>query len=248
MRRALDEAHPESGVLFARSAWTGAQAEGVTWGGDQVSDFWSLGELVGATLSAAASGFSNWSHDVGGYLGRRLVERCPKELLVRWLEFGCFTPLLHSHGRFEQEAWTYDRDTLDLYRELLLLHEQLVPYARAAAATAARCGLPIVRPLCLTDPGDPHGWTTADAFGYGPALWVAPVLEEGARERRVYLPRGEWIDFWTGEAVSGGRELVAPAPLGRIPVWVRRGSIVVTYPEEHVARGLGDTPENERPL
>ncbi len=248
MRRALGEAHPETGVLFARSAWTGAQAEGVTWGGDQVSDFWSLGALVGATLSAAASGFSNWSHDVGGYLGRRLVERCPRELLVRWLELGCFTPLLHSHGRFEQEPWTYDRETLDLYRQLLLLHEQLVPYTRAAAATATRCGLPIVRPLCLTDPGDPRGWTIADAFGYGPALWVAPVLEEGARERRVYLPRGEWIDFWTAAAVSGGREVIAPAPLGRIPAWVRSGSIVVTSPREHVARGLGDTPEHERPL
>ena len=248
MQRALDDAHPGSGVLFARSAWTGAQADGVTWGGDQVSDFWSLGALVGATLSAAASGFSNWSHDVGGYLGKRLVERCPKELLVRWLEFGCFTPLLHSHGRFEQEAWTYDRETLDVYRELLVLHERLVPYTRAAAATAARCGLPIVRPLCLTDPGDPRGWTTADAYGYGPALWVAPVLEEGARERSVYLPRGEWIDFWTGESVSGGRDVLAEAPLGRIPVWVRCGSIVVTYTEKHVARGLGDAPERERPL
>jgi alpha-glucosidase (family GH31 glycosyl hydrolase) len=129
-----------------------------------------------------------------------------------------------------------------------VLHERLVPYTRAAAATAARCGLPIVRPLCLIDPGDPRGWTTADAYGYGPALWVAPVLEDGVRERRVYVPRGQWIDFWTGEAVSGGREVLAAAALGRIPVWVRRGSILVTYPEEHVVGGLGDTPERERPL
>lgn len=95
---------------------------------------------------------------------------------------------------------------------------------------------------------EPASRTTADAYGYGPALWVAPVLEEGARERRVYLPRGQWIDFWTGEATPGGRDVLAPAALGRIPVWVRRGSVVVTYPEEHVARGLGDTPERERPL
>ena len=108
MQRALDEVHPQTGVLFGRSGWAGQQATGITWGGDQASDFWSLRALVAATLTAAASGFSNWSHDVGGYLGRRLVERCPRELLLRWVQFGCFTPLMHAHGRFEQEAWRYD--------------------------------------------------------------------------------------------------------------------------------------------
>jgi hypothetical protein len=77
---------------------------------------------------------------------------------------------------------------------------------------------------------------------------VAPVVEEGATERRVYLPPGEWIDLWSHQAVVGGREAIAPAPRDRIPVWVRRGSIVVTYPAEHVAAGLGDTSESERPL
>ena len=116
---------------------------------------------------------------------------------------------------------------------------------RAAAATCARAGLPIVRPAAL---GDPAGWRVADAFGYGPALWVAPVLDEGARERRTVLPRGRWIEAWSGAGVEGGREVVAPAPLHAIPVWVRSGSIVLTYPAEHVAAGLGDTPERERPL
>jgi alpha-glucosidase (family GH31 glycosyl hydrolase) len=248
MQRALDEAHPGRGVLFGRSGWTGQQAVGVTWGGDQASDFWSLETLVTATLTAAASGFSNWSHDVGGYLGERLVARCPKELLLRWAWFGCFTPLMQAHGRFAQEAWTYDAETLAAYRAAVLLHERLVPYVRAAAATSARTGLPIVRPLLLTDPADERGWTLADQYGYGPALWVAPVLEKGAREREVSLPRGDWIDFWTGERHRGDGELLAPAPLDRIPVYVRAGSIVVTHPAEHVAAGLGDTPERERPL
>jgi alpha-glucosidase (family GH31 glycosyl hydrolase) len=248
MQRVLDEAHPGRGVVFGRSGWTGQQATGITWGGDQVSDFWSLRTLVAATLTAAASGFSNWSHDVGGYLGRRLVERCPRELLVRWMQFGCFTPLLQAHGRFAQEAWRYGDETLALCREYLLLHERLVPYIRAAAATAARSGLPIVRPLCLTDPGDPRGWEIPDAYGFGAALWVAPVLEEGATDRRVHLPRGEWIDYWTGAGVAGGHEAIVRAPLERIPLWVRRGSILVTYPAEEVAAGLGDAPERERPL
>jgi alpha-glucosidase (family GH31 glycosyl hydrolase) len=248
MQRALEDAHGEDGVLFARCGWSGQQAVGHTWGGDQASDFWSLRTLVAATLTAAASGYSNWSHDVGGYLGRRLVERCPNELLLRWAEFGCFTPLMQAHGRFEQEAWTYDQETLNLYRELVLLHERLVPYIRAAAATASRCGLPIIRPLALIDPGDPRAFSVPDAYGFGPALWVAPVLEEGDRERELPLPRGRWIDFWTGQRHEGGGEVVAPAPLGRLPVFVREGSLLVTYPAEHIAAGLGDTPELERPL
>ena len=218
VQRALDEIHPGSGVLFGRSGWTGQHAVGHTWGGDQASDFWSLRVLVVATLSAAVSGFSNWSHDVGGYLGHRLVERCPPELLVRWLQFGCFTPLMQAHARMPQEPWNYGERVLDLYRGYALLHEMLVPYVRAAAATAARTGLPIIRPLCLIDPADPRGWSITDAYGYGPALWVAPVLDDGAREREVALPRGDWIETWSGELVRGGEaDVVVDAPLERDP-------------------------------
>jgi alpha-glucosidase (family GH31 glycosyl hydrolase) len=248
LQRALDEVHPGAGVLFGRSGWAGQQATGFTWAGDQASDFWSFRVLVVSTLAAACSGISNWSHDVGGYLGHRLIERCPPELLARWVQFGCFTPLMHAHGRMPQEPWHYGDRILDIYRAYALLHEQLVPYVRAAAATAARTGLPIIRPMCLFDPGDPRGWTITDAYGYGPSLWVAPVLDDGAREREVPLPRGDWIEAWSGKRVRGGGEVIAPAPLHTVPVWVRAGSIVVTYPAEHVAGGLGDVPERERPL
>jgi alpha-glucosidase (family GH31 glycosyl hydrolase) len=248
LQRALDEVHPGTGVLFGRSGWTGQHATGLIWAGDQASDFWSLRVLVVAALNAACSGFSNFSHDVGGYLGHRLVERCPPELLIRWLQFGCFTPLMHAHARMPQEPWHYGDRVLDCYRAYVLLHERLVPYVRAAARTAASTGLPIIRPLCLVDPGDPRGWSITDAYGYGPALWVAPVLDDGAREREVSLPRGEWIETWTGKRVRGGGEVIADAPLDRIPVWVRAGSLIVTYPAAHVASGLGDVPESARPL
>jgi alpha-glucosidase (family GH31 glycosyl hydrolase) len=246
MQRALDDATGGSGVVFGRSGWSGQQAIGLTWGGDQASDFWSLRTLVAATLTAAMSGYSNWSHDVGGYLGERLTARCPKELLVRWLQFGCFTPLWQSHGRFEQEAWTYDEHTLELYRSYLVLHERLVPYIRAAAATAARTGVPIIRPLCLVDPVDERGWEISDAYFFGPSLWVAPVLQADVRERAVELPRGSWIDFWTRERVAGGTRVAADAALERIPVWVRDGAILPTYPADAIARGLGDAAGSER--
>ncbi len=240
-QEALDAVHGEGrGVVFGRSGWTGQQATGMLWGGDQASDFWSLRVLLTSLLTCAASGFSNLSHDVGGYLGRRLAERCGPELLVRWAQLGALSPLMQAHGRFQQEAWTYDATVLELYREAVLLHERLVPYIRAAAATAARTGLPIMRPLCLVDPEDTEGWAISDSYMFGPSLWVAPVLEEGATERRTYLPRGEWIDWWTQQRTEGGSWIDAEAPLGRIPFWVRAGSLVVTYPSEDVTRGLGE--------
>jgi alpha-glucosidase (family GH31 glycosyl hydrolase) len=246
-QEALEEVHPGPGVVFGRSGWSGQQAKGFLWGGDQASDFWSLRTLLASLLTAAASGFSNLSHDVGGYLGRRLSERCDPELLVRWAQLGALTPLMQAHGRFQQEAWTYGPETLDRYREAVVLHERLVPYIRAAAGTAARTGMPAMRPLCLVDPGDPEGWRLADSYFLGPALWVAPVVTEGARERTAYLPRGEWIDWWSGERLAGGRWIETEASLDRVPLWVRAGSLVLTYPAEDVARGLGEE-DPARPL
>ena len=135
-------------------------------------------------------------------------------------------------------------------------------------ATTARCSISTGRPSCSTSassptsgpplrrpsaaacrscarsassiPTDPEGWAIADSYFLGPALWVAPVLEEGATSRRTYLPRGEWVCWWTRERLTGGRWIEADAPLSRIPLWVRAGSVVATYPEAEVARGLGE--------
>jgi alpha-glucosidase (family GH31 glycosyl hydrolase) len=247
MRRALEDVHPGEGVLFGRSGWTGQQATGMLWAGDQASDFWSLGVMLAATVSAAHSGVSNWSHDVGGYLGDAGVRRASGELLVRWAQLGAFTPLMQAHARLEQEPWTYDHETLTRFRAAVLLHEMLVPYVRAAARTAARSGLPITRPLSLLDPHDDALWGVPDAFGFGPSLLVAPVVEEGVVRRAVPLPRGRWVESWSGRTVAGGRTVEVDAPPERIPVWVREGAIVITHPAEHVARGLGTTPDAERP-
>ncbi|HZA58375.1 MAG TPA: hypothetical protein VE523_04230 [Solirubrobacterales bacterium] len=121
-----------------------------------------------------------------------------------------------------------------------------MPYIRAAAATAARTGLPAMRPLCLVDPRDPDAWEIADSYMLGPALWVAPVLDEGARARTAYLPRGDWICWWTGERRAGGRWIEADAPLDRIPMWVREGSVIVAYPDDEVREGLGEEDPRRR--
>ena len=181
LQRALDEVHPGSGVLFGRSGWTAQHATGLTWGGDQASDFWSLRVLVVATLAAACSGISNWSHDVGGYLGHRLVERCPPELLVRWLQFGCFTPLMQAHARMAQEPWNYGDRVLDLYRAYALLHEQLVPYVRAAAVHRGPHG------PADHSPAVPVRSRRSARLDDHRCLWLRPLAvgRAGARRRRT---------------------------------------------------------------
>ena len=173
---------PAAACCSGARGWTGQQATGLLWGGDQASDFWSLRALVAATLTAAASGFSNWSHDVGGYLGERLVARCPQELLLRWVQFGCFTPLMQAHGRFAQEPWTYDAETLDALPRLRAA-------ARAARAVRAggggrprpAAGCRSSRPLLLDrSRATPRGWAIADAVRLRPVA----VGRAGARGRR----------------------------------------------------------------
>ena len=128
----------------------------------------------------------------------------------------------------------------------MLLHERLVPYVRAAAADRARVRPADRPPGALTRRG---GWTLADAYGYGPSLCVAPVLEDGAREREVDAAARR-VDRRVERASASRRRRRSSRRrrCTRIPVWVRRGALIVTYPAEHVARGLGDTPERERPL
>ena len=180
MQRALDEVHPGPACCSGARAGQASRPSAIKPAHPAISQPTSgrsepssprrsprrrRASPTGRTTSAATSASAR----------RPLLEGTA----ARWVQFGCFTPLMQAHGRFEQEAWTYDEETLALYRTYVLLHERLVPYVRAAAATAARSGLPIIRPLALTDPHDARGWSIADAYGYGPSLWVAPVLEDG---------------------------------------------------------------------
>ena len=243
MQRALDEAHGRGGgVLFGRSGWSGQQATGVLWAGDQVSDFWSLRTLVSCTIAAAGSGFSNWSHDVGGYLGHRGVERCPKELLVRWVQLGCFTALMQAHGRLEQEPWTYDPETLELYRDTSCCTRCSTPTCgppRPARRAAGRRSC--APPRCWTPAAGRSPTPSASGRRCGSRRWSRRARASATRGCRP----GDWIEAWSGARVRGGREVAAPAPLHAIPVWVRAGAIVVTHPADSVRAGLG---EGDAPL
>ena len=200
MQEALDEVHPGDGVLFGRSGWSGQQATGMFWGGDQASDFWSLRTLVAATLTAAASGFSNWSHDVGGYLGSRLVERCPRGAAA------ALGPIRMLHAAdagarpLRAGGLAIRPDTLETYRDYVCPRATR-PYIRAAAAPPRERD-PDHPPARLTDPGDPRRGDLG-------RLWLRPGVLGGAgarggASRASYLPRG---DGSTSGRASRSREV-----------------------------------------
>ena len=242
-----------SGVLFGRSRLDRPAGDRDAPGAaTRPSDFWSLRALVAATLSGRGERLLELVAR-----RRRLPRRAARRALparsccCAGLQFGCFTPLMQAHGRFAQEAVDLRRARRStLYRGYVLLHERLVPYVRAAAATAARCGLPIIRPLLPDRSRRPR------AAGRSPTP-TATARRCGSRRcsrrarasARSSCRAATGSTTWTGERVARRRRAWSRRRRSSaIPVWVRAGAIVVTYPAEHVAAGLGDRPERERPL
>ena len=220
MQRALDEAHgPGRGVLFGRSGWSGQQADRDAVGAatrprtsGRCARSWpraspprAAASRTGRTTSAATSATA-------------LVERCPKELLLRWVQLGCFTPLMQAHGRLEQEPWTYDRETLELYRGYVLLHEMLNPYCAPRRPARPAAGRRSSARASLLDPAAGRSPTRS---GSGPRSGSRRSSRRERASATRWLPPGEWIEAWSGARVRGGREVPAPAPLHAIPVWVR---------------------------
>lgn len=214
------------GVLLARSGWHGSQALSAIWAGDQTADYAPASGLPSAILagqSAGLSGFPYWASDIGGYFGVPT-----DETFVRWSQFGAFSPIMQIHGAGRREPWAFSAETLAVYRRYAALHMDLFPYIYTYAHEAARSGLPIMRALALEFPDDPGVWGDVGehAYCFGSELLVAPVYYGFSRFRFLYLPRGRWRDFWSGERIEGGRMVERPAPVEQIPVFARAGSII----------------------
>jgi alpha-D-xyloside xylohydrolase len=225
-------------VLLCRSAWAGSQRYGAAvWSGDIGSTFEDLRRQIPAGLNIGLSGIPWWTTDIGGFKGGDIGSSSFRELVVRWFQFGVFSPLCRLHGvrrpltrsgaeetGAPNELWSFGAEAYEILRRWLGLREHLRPYVMRSMRTAHTEGLPPMRPLFLNFPGDPTSWEIADQFLLGDDLLVAPVVTEGAAEREVYLPGGaDWRDAWTGARLTGGRWLTAPAPLEIIPVYVRDG-------------------------
>ncbi len=185
---------------FNRSGWTGAAAESqIVWGGDPTTgwDFDGLRSSVYNGLSMGASGVSLWGSDIGGFFALSVPQTSP-ELLVRWLQFGFASGVMRTQANgFElvpsDRAQIFDDGILPIWRRYAKLRTQLYPYLAAAQRVYDRTGLPMMRSLALMYPGDRRGAALEDEYLFGPDLLVAPVVEEGARKRSVYLPRGRWV-------------------------------------------------------
>lgn len=197
-------------VIWARSAWAGSQRYPLHWGGDAENTNSAMaGELRGG-LSFGLSGFTFWSHDVGGF-----VDRAPRDLYRRWLAWGVLTSHTRAHGAPPREPWEYDEALTEDFRRALGLKYSLMPYIISQAKDSSAHGYPMLRTLFFEYPNDPTSWMIDDEYMFGSSLLVAPLMESG-ESRKVYLPPGAWIDYQTGKTYRGAQwhEITA----GQIPV------------------------------
>jgi alpha-D-xyloside xylohydrolase len=221
------------GLVWGRSATAGSQRFPVVWSGDPASDWDSLAATIRGGLSAGMSGLALWSHDIGGYRGRP-----GPELYVRWAQFGLLSSHSRMHGDSPREPWHFSEEALAIVRKFAGLRYRLFPYIRSAALEAGTTGMPVLRALPLVFPDDPNGAAWDHEYLFGPSLLVAPVIRPLAELARaggrpagrplfaVYLPPGEWIDYWTGKAHSGPAVVEVPAPLDVLPLFARAGAVV----------------------
>ena len=210
--------------VLTRSGWTGVQRYAAHWTGDNRSTWESLRLTLPMVLGLGLSGVAFTGADVGGFAGFASAE-----LFTRWLQLGIFLPFLRAHTVFDspdQEPWSWGEPHLSINREMIRLRYRLLPYLYTALWQCTQTGVPIARPLFLAFQDDPATHTLEDQFLCGDVLLVAPVLEEGATARSVYLPAGTWYDFWTDARYEGPARIEVEAPLSRIPLFVRAGSVI----------------------
>ncbi|MFI6289712.1 glycoside hydrolase family 31 protein [Streptomyces sp. NPDC051018] len=221
LRRLRPDERP---FLFSRSGWAGMQRYGGTWSGD-VSTGWSgLRASLSLALGLGLCGVPYSGPDVGGFDGSP-----SPELYLRWFQLGAYLPLFRTHaaiGAGRREPWEFGPVVLEHARAALAARERLLPYWVTLSHLARLTGAPYVRPVWWSAPRDRALRDCEDAFLLGDALLVAPVLEPGGIRRTVRLPRGRWYDTATGEAYDGPGRVTVPAPLSRMPVLARGGSVI----------------------
>ncbi len=230
--------------ILSRSAFAGIQRNAVTaWSGDILSDFETLKRQVPAGLNFELSGIPYWTTDIGGFFIGHPNDPKYRELFVRWFEYGTFCPVFRVHGTRvpnENELWSYGADAQSILTSFDRLRYRLMPYIYSVAWKITSEGYTPMRPLVMDFGNDAKAQNIGDQFLFGPAILVNPVTEQGAKTRRLYLPQTKWYDFWTGAALEGGTDVDAAAPLSRIPLYVRSGSIVPMGPDVQYA---GEKPE-----
>ena len=236
-------------LILSRDAYLGVQRNGaIVWSSD-ISPTWdTFRRQIPTGLDFAASGITYWSNDTGGwqYLpGEHHPAHPPlldpsdaranvggyddyPELYTRWFQYATFLPIMRSHGsRLANEVWSYGKQAEPILEKYLKLRYALMPYVYSLGYKTWVTGAPFLRALPLDFPNDDRVADLRDEYMFGPAFLVAPITEQGATSRKVYLPAGsDWYNYWTNERVHGGQTIEVAAPIDTIPLFVRAGSIL----------------------
>ena len=236
-------------LTLSRDAFTGAQRNGTIFWSSDISPTWdTLRRQIPTGLNIAASGIAYTGNDIGGWQGlpyRHTPDRPPlispegardnvggdddyPELYVRWFEYGTFLPTMRTHGtRRYNEVWSYGPQAEPILEKYLKLRYTLMPYTYSLGWFTHQTGAPFMRALFMDFPHDEKVANVTDEFMFGPALLVAPVTQQGATTREVYLPAGiDWYNYWTNEKLPGGQTITVQAPIDTIPLFVKAGSIL----------------------
>lgn len=229
----------ESPMSLIRCAWAGSQRYGaLVWSGDINSTFTSLKNQIVCGQQMAMAGIPWWTTDIGGFADGESLDHAFRELLVRWFQFGTFCPVMRLHGNRapgnnvigskmgsggDNEIWSFGKDNYKILKKYISIRENIRPYIRKLTEECAKSGAPIIRPLFYSFPTDKEAWQHSDEYLFGGDLLVAPVTELGATERSVYLPDGaQWIHVFSNTEYDGGQEIICPAPISEIPLFIRK--------------------------
>jgi len=233
--------------ILSRSAFAGAQRNAAAvWSGDVNPNWETFRRQIPAGLNYSMAGNPYWTTDIGGFTVANPDDPAYRELYARWFEFGAFNPIFRAHGTRttnQNEIWSYGSET----QKILILYDRLryrlLPYIYSVAWKTTSEHYTPMRALVMDFRDDPGVWNISDQFLFGPSLLVSAVTEPGATTRHLYLPKGKWYNFWTGESLEGGRAVDTPAPLAEIPLFVRAGSIVPMGPAIEYAERSEDPIE-----
>lgn len=231
--------------ILSRSAYAGIQRNSTAaWSGDINSDWETFKRQIPAGLNLMVSGIPYWTTDIGGFTDGNPADPAYRELFLRWFEYGAFCPIFRVHGTRstgQNELWSYGAEAQEVLTRYDTLRYRLLPYIYSLAWQVTHAGYTLMRPLVMDYREDVTARNTGDQFLFGPALMVSPVTDPGVDQRRVYLPNTTWTNFWTGESSSGGKFVMAAAPLATLPLFVRAGSILPLGPAMEYS---GQKPED----
>ncbi|HZL09572.1 MAG TPA: glycoside hydrolase family 31 protein [Prolixibacteraceae bacterium] len=246
----FEKRNPNTRIFqMTRSAFAGMQRYTFGWSGDtgdgnNVLDGWkNLENQIPVALSAGMCGIPFWSCDISGYCGDIKDYDAMSELYVRWLQFGAFNSLsrIHHEGNNAVEPWLFGTEAEAICKKAIELKYRLFPYIYTYARQAHDTGLPLMRALMIEYPDDPEVFDLNSEFLFGKELLVAPVVEEGAASKRVYLPEGEWFDFNHPQISYKGKQWIEyPVTLETVPVFVKAGAVIPMMP---VKQYIGEKPD-----